>query len=137
MLEPIISYKTSNSPEIILDKENNIFKIEGRSIVENAHQFFSPVILWFEEYFKNPNKETKLILNLDYLNSSSSLFFMKVFLLFEKNNKPENNLTIIWQYDINDELLKDRGKELKASTELNFKLEEYDSEELEDFNFDI
>jgi len=135
MIKPIILQKKENVPEIILDKDNNIFKIEGRSIVENAHQFYDPIITWFKEYFKNPNTSTELLINLDYINSSSSLLIMKIILLFEKNNNSENNLKIIWSYDVQDELLKERGLELKQTTSINFELNELDSEEYEDFDF--
>jgi len=137
MIKPIILSKQENSPEIILDKENNIFKISGRSIVENAHQFYEPILQWFKQYFKNPNPSTELSINLDYINSSSSLFIMKIILLFEYNDNDENNLKVIWAYDKEDELLKERGFEIKKTTLINFELKEYDSGEYEDFDFDF
>jgi len=137
MIRPIILSKKENSPEIILDKENNIFKISGRSIVENAHQFYDPIIDWFKEYFKNPNEATELSINLDYINSSSSLFLMKIVLLFEENDNENNNLKVIWAYDMQDELLKERGAEIKKTTKINFELTEYDSGEYEEFDFNF
>ncbi len=135
MIKPIILQNKENAPEIILDKDNNIFKISGRSIVENAHQFYEPIIIWFKKYFKEPNKNTELSINLDYINSSSSLFIMKIILLFEQNDNSSNDLKIIWNYDIEDELLKERGNELKKTTNINFELKEFKSGEYEDFNF--
>lgn len=133
MIKPIILSKQENSPEIILDKGNNIFKITGRSIVENAHQFFAPIIDWFKEYFKNPNPTTELYIKLDYLNSSTSLFIMKILIIFEENDK--NILKIIWAYDAEDELLKERGEELKKTTTVNVELKEFFSDEIEYFDF--
>ncbi len=135
MLGPIILEKTKTTPEIILDKDNNVFKICGRAIIENSQEFFNPIISWFEKYFKNPNSTTELILNIDYLNSSSSLFLMKIFVLFEKNSKTNNK--IIWMYDASDDLIKERGEEYKLLTKLDFELKETINEDYEDFNFDI
>lgn len=134
MIKPIILSKQENSPEVILDKENSIFKISGRSIVENAHQFYKPILQWFVEYFKDPNTYTELSINLDYINSSSSLFLMKIILLFEQNDA-KNDLKVIWAYDVEDELLKERGFEIKNTTNINFELKEYESGEYEDFDF--
>ncbi len=135
MLEPIILEITKTTPEIILDKDNNVFKISGRAIIENSQEFFNPIISWFEEYFKKPNSKTELTLNIDYLNSSSSLFLMKIFVLFEQNINTNNK--IIWMYDASDDLIKERGEEYKLLTKLNFELKETINEDYEDFNFDI
>lgn len=137
MIKPIILNKTEKTPEVILDKENSVFQISGRSIVENAHEFYSPIQNWLHEYFKNPNKSTEFILNLDYLNSSSSLQIMKMIFLFEHNNNKVNNLTIVWMYESEDELLRERGEELQQSTQINFVLKVIESDGFEDFDFEF
>jgi len=136
MMKPLIYKKEKNSPEVVLDKDKNIFRISGRYILENAHEFNKPIFLWFQEYFKNPNKNTELLINLDYINSSSSLFLMKMILLFEENNK-NKNLKIIWEYDSADDLLKERGIELKKVSNIEFELREYTSSKTEDFDFNF
>jgi hypothetical protein len=137
MIQPIIFEYTENTPEIILDQENNVFKISGRSIVENAHEFYEPVLQWFKDYFKQPNESTELILYLEYLNSSSSLQIMKIISLFEHNNTETNHLKIVWISDKEDELSKERGEELMNITNIYFELIESNFDYYEDFNFDI
>lgn len=138
MLKPYIIQKNDNSPEIILDQENNLFLISGTSVLENAHKIYEPILNWFKNYFKAPNKNTTLTLNLNYLNSSSSIFIMKLILIFEENDTNTNDLKIIWKYETEDELLRDRGIEFKKSTNINFILKEYKTSEFDDdFNFDI
>ena len=88
-----------------------------------------------KEYFKNPNNSTELVLNLDYLNSSSSLQIMKIISLFENNKKDNLDLKIIWKYDSEDEMSKERGEELMHSTLINFELDVTESEEFEEFDF--
>ncbi|MCF6366461.1 MAG: DUF1987 domain-containing protein [Bacteroidales bacterium] len=135
MIKPIILGKTENTPEVILDKENSVFQISGRSIVENAHEFYAPILSWLKEYFKNPNNSTELVLNLDYLNSSSSLQIMKMIFLFEHNKNDSINLKITWKYDSEDEMSKERGEELMHSTSIKFELEGFENEEFEEFDF--
>ena len=50
MIKPIILGKTEKTPEVILDQDNSVFQISGRSIVENAHEFYAPLLSWFKEY---------------------------------------------------------------------------------------
>ena len=136
MIKPIILGKTEKTPEVILDKDNSVFQISGRSIVENAHEFYNPVLSWFKEYFKSPNTNTEFVLNIDYLNSSSSLQIMKIIMIFEKN-KSNNNLKVIWKHESEDELSRERGEELRDSSEIDFELLIIESDDIEEFSFDF
>ncbi len=140
MFEPIIIEKTENTPEVIFDKENNVFRISGRSIVENAHEFYQPIRSWLEKYIKNPNNLTELTLNYEYLNSSSSLQLMKLVLLLEELKSTDKKIKITWLYEKDDELTKERGEELMNSTNLDFEVKGYIDESVddyEDFSFDF
>ena len=140
MFEPIIIEKTENTPEVIFDKENNVFRISGRSIVENAHEFYQPIRSWLEKYIKNPNKLTELTLNYEYLNSSSSLQLMKLVLLLEELKSTDKKIKITWLYEKDDELTKERGEELMNTTNLDFEVKGYIDESVddyEDFSFDF
>ncbi len=61
MSEPINLEKTKNSPEIILDKGASIFKIAGRSIVEDPKDFYTPIYNWIEDYIKAHLKATNFV----------------------------------------------------------------------------
>ena len=136
MIKPIILGKTEKTPEVILDKDNSVFHISGRSIVENAHEFYSPILSWFTEYFKSPNTTTELVFNLDYLNSSTSLQIMKMIFIFE-DNKNKNDLKVIWKHESDDEMSRERGEELQLSTEINFELITTESDDFDDFSFEF
>lgn len=136
MIKPIFINKTELSPKVILDKENNIFLISGKSIVENAHEFYSVILTWFKSYFNNPNKSTELILHLEYLNSSSSFQIASLIELFSEN-QDSNDLYITWLYDSDDEIMKETGKEFKYSDFTNFELKELKDEDYEEFSFDL
>ena len=140
MIEPIIIEETENTPEIIFDKENNVFRISGRSIVENAHEFYHPIKLWLKEYLKDPNSKTELIINYEYLNSSSSLQLMKIIFLLEDLLTLNKEIKVIWLYEKDDEMTKERGEELMNSSDLDFEIKGYIDEsedDYEDFSFEI
>ncbi len=118
--------KSKLIPEVILDKENNIFKITGKSITVNAVEFYSQILTWFEDYLINPNENTELVLQFDYINSSSSIQLNRLLSLLEKNKNSENQIKIIWIYEEDDELICEMGKELQNSTKLNFELKQID-----------
>jgi len=140
MSEPIIIEKTETTPEVIFDKENNVFYISGRSIVENAHEFYHPIRLWVKEYIKDPNDKTELILNYEYLNSSSSLQIMKLIFLLEKLVDINKKIKVVWLHERDDDMTKERGEELMNTSDLDFEVKGYIDEsidEYEDFSFDF
>lgn len=111
-------------PEVVLDKENNIFKISGKSITVNAVEFYTQLLSWLEEYLLNPNKNAELILQFDYINSSSSIQLNRLLSLLETDANKESQMKIIWMYEEDDELIYKMGKELQNSTKLIFELKE-------------
>ncbi|MCF6366463.1 MAG: DUF1987 domain-containing protein [Bacteroidales bacterium] len=130
MLAPIIIKKDSLSPKVVLDQESGVFCLSGKSIVENAHDFYTPILNWFKEYFKKPNKSTHLIFYIEYLNSSSALQISNLIFLFSENKKG-NQLKITWLYDEDDEAMKETGKEFQYSNTLKFDVKKFNAEEFD------
>ena len=124
MLFPLKINKTKLVPEVILDKENNIYKITGKSITVNAVEFYSQILTWFKEYLINPNENAELVLQFDYINSSSSIQLNRILSLLEKNK--DNQIKVIWLYEEDDELICEMGKELQTSSKLDFELREFE-----------
>ncbi|NPA68340.1 MAG: DUF1987 domain-containing protein [Chlorobi bacterium] len=129
MAEPINLERTKNSPEIILDKENAIFKISGRSIVEDPKEFYTPVYNWLEEYVKAPLDRTNFIIDLEYFNSSSARQIMELIMLLEKIPETGNKVKVSWLYEEGDEMSRERGDEIKMVSKLDFEIKEYPSED--------
>ncbi len=103
-----------------LSKKDNFFSISGTSRPDDAHTYFKPITDWFEEYSKNPNKETILNLNFSYLNTSST---KKTFLLFKQLNKyfiNGMNIKIVWQYHEDDPDMLEAGKDFSELVDLPF-----------------
>ena len=63
---------TKEKPRVHLDKANNIFEFEGRSRPENIDMFYGPIYEWFEDYKKEPNEITSVVMNFEYFNTSSA-----------------------------------------------------------------
>jgi len=129
MLEPLNLEKTKNSPEIILDKNTSVFKIAGRSIVEDPKEFYSPIYNWIEEYIKAPLNKTNFIFDLEYFNSSSARQIMEIIMLLEKIPETGKKIKVSWMYEEGDEMSKDRGDEIKLVSKLDFEIKEYPAED--------
>ncbi len=126
--------KTVLSPDIILNKKDNFFLLSGKSVVENAEDFYNPILKWFKNYFNNPNKNTEIIFFLEYLNSSSSLQIGNIIESILKN-KDKTKIVINWLYESSDELALEAGKEFQYIYQFKFNFIELEDEYEEVFEF--
>ena len=69
---------TAKTPQIDLNCVNGELILSGRSIPENAAELYSNVLNWVHEYIENPKQITNLRLNLEYFNTSSSIWLAKI-----------------------------------------------------------
>ena len=117
--------KTDDKPEILLDQEENIFEMSGKSLPENSAEFYSPVKDWFLEYLKQPNEETHLVCKFDYFNSSSARRILEILILLKSISLTENKVKVSWYCEKDDLLLQNKGKEMLSILEIPFEILEY------------
>jgi hypothetical protein len=102
-MDPIYIEKSKTTPKVILDKNKEIFHFEGRSLPENAVNFYEPIINWITEYLENPNPTTVLTFELDYFNSSSSKVIFQIIQLLEPLLDKGFDAKVNWRYHEEDE----------------------------------
>jgi hypothetical protein len=69
---------TAKTPQIDLNCVNGELILSGRSIPENAAELYGSILSWIHEYIENPRHITNLRLNLEYFNTSSSIWLAKI-----------------------------------------------------------
>lgn len=52
--------------------------LSGRSIPENAAKVYDPLVKWIGNYIKSPRQVTNFRLNLEYFNSSTTIWLAKL-----------------------------------------------------------
>lgn len=100
---------TKNSPEIVLDPAG-IIKIKGRSIHENAAEFFEPVHEWVSRYVKDPAEITSVDINLEYFNSASARVFIALFQKITFVTLKNKKYIFNWYFEEGDEDILERGE---------------------------
>ena len=88
------------TPKACFDKEQNTFSLSGRSIPENAIEFYAPIIEWWQQYLQNPNPETSIDMNFEYINSSSMKQIARLIAMLDKVEKSKINIR--WHYNSDD-----------------------------------
>ena len=60
---------TDDTPNVILDKENGLFEISGRSLPEDVTTFYEPILNWLDDYQEEANAKTVFSFKLVYFNA--------------------------------------------------------------------
>ena len=102
---------TEDTPEIILDADNKVMEISGRSLPEDVATFYEPIVSWLEEYAKDPDEETVFSFKLDYFNTASSKVILDILVIFEEMIEEGNPVKVLWFYDQEDEDMMAAGLE--------------------------
>ncbi|MDB5273662.1 MAG: hypothetical protein JWO58_2029 [Chitinophagaceae bacterium] len=112
---------TEDTPTILLDKEGNKFELAGRSLPEDAAEFYHPVLQWLTEYAANPNPVTELNIKLEYFNTASSKLLLDVLHKVEALK----GVKIIWYYFSGDDDMQEAGEEFAELIEVPFEFKTY------------
>ncbi|MCH8319018.1 MAG: DUF1987 domain-containing protein [Bacteroidetes bacterium] len=111
--------QTRHIPKVILDAGNNIFELSGRSLSQDALNFYKPVFDWLDTYAQSPNPETSFVINFEYFNTVSSKIILELLCKLEEISKKNSNVSILWCFDYSDMLY--IGKEFSELVSIPFK----------------
>ncbi len=135
-MKPLKISATEDTPEIIFDPINKIFKIAKVSLPEDTMEFYEPVIHWLEEYIENPLPETVFDFDLEYLNTASSKQIFEIIFLINKLHTEKNkDAKIRWYHDKVDEDMQTLGIRLSGLVRVDFEVIEYQREDDDDSDY--
>lgn len=117
---------TSKTPGIDFDREAGRLKIWGRSLPENATDFYQPLLDSIDDFKESPIDSFEIEFSFEYFNTSTSriiLDIVKSFAWLEKSGKTK--LSATWFYEADDWDMQDAGHEYKQIlSDINFELKE-------------
>jgi hypothetical protein len=123
-METITIPGTPKTPTVDMNVESGIIEIKGRSIPENSIDFYRPVVEWLDKYSESPAPETKVNIQLEYFNTSSSKCILDVFKkleqVFKKNG--DKGVVINWYYEEDDEDMLEAGEDYQSILKIPFKM---------------
>lgn len=101
-MKNILIEPTPKTPQIDLNHLTGELIFSGRSIPENAAGLYLQALNWVSEYIKKPRQTTNLRLNIEYFNTSSSIWLAKIVKSLCSINNAENTLFIHLYFDIEE-----------------------------------
>jgi len=111
---------TAKTPQIEFDAQQNQLTLSGRSIPENAVDFYRPVLDWTHSL----EAETPLtvVVQLEYFNTSSSKCLLDLF----KRLETSSEVSIKWHFDADDEDMLEAGEDYDHIVSVPFTFIEVD-----------
>ncbi len=116
------------TPTIEFNSEKGYLLVRGRSIPENSIEFYKSLIEALEAYNTNSQPNTKVDVQLEYFNTSSSKCILDVFKKLEAINSGSSNVVINWYYEEDDEDMLEAGEDYQAIINVPFKMIEVGEE---------
>jgi len=119
-MKTLMLQETNKTPFVKCDPIIGVIELKGRSIPENATSFFSPIVdEWLENYLQNPVEPTTFNVALEYFNTSTSMWILRILkkldsLFLNKNKK----VVVNWHYT--DEDILDSGVDFQKVVSVPF-----------------
>ncbi len=108
-MEPIILQPSEDTPEVILNPAEQVFRIAKISVPEDAFEFYQPIIDWLKQYGENPLPETVFEFDLEYVNTASNKQLMQLILVLDSIAQ-KAPVKVKWFYESIDEDMLSLGK---------------------------
>ena len=110
-MQDLIIEAGTKTPDVVF-RTNGEIEIGGRSIPENAVEFYKPLYAWLDEYAKSAPPEVKVNIRLEYFNTSSSKCLLDVFKKAEIISRDNNSkVEVNWYYEEEDEDMLEAGED--------------------------
>jgi len=134
-MEKLVILARRDSPDVIFDPENGLFRIIGVSHPENVTKFFEPVMIWldaFEAEIKaDPFKKSiKIVFFFKYFNSATYKYLLTLLQRFQTLAELGLKFHVEWKYERDDEEMRESGVELFEFSGINIPYECIESDEL-------
>ena len=124
-METIKIQGTEDTPKVILDKDNDLMEISGRSLPEDVASFYDPILNWLDEYAEEPNAKTVFNFKLVYFNTASSKLLLDVLMKLEEIHEAGNDVVVKWHFPEDDEDMEEAGEEYADIVDVPFEQVSY------------
>jgi hypothetical protein len=107
----------------LLDPSGKI-KFKGRSIPEDVSLFYEDILDWVIAYASSPSSATEVSVEMEYLNSGTSKYMLRILKKLKEVENSGNNLRIRWVYEEGDDDILERGEYYASILDLDIEFVE-------------
>jgi len=101
--------ETNDSPYFLLDKNTGIIMLKGKSTLILTMNFYEPIIELIKIYVDTKPQYTKMIVDLEFFNTSSSKYILLIFQELRQLISMNLKVEVDWYYTDDDESMYEAG----------------------------
>lgn len=109
-IPPLIIEKTTKTPQVIFDPNDELFEISGRSLPENVVKTYEPVLQWIDQNVGRLQNGAVFSFKVDYLNSASAKMISLILTKLEEFYKSGISIEVKWYYNLDDDDIQSEGE---------------------------
>jgi len=117
--------RTEDTPEVLFDGENGELFMAGISFPDNVERFYTPIMMWLDEYIQTPLEITNVIFKFEYFNTSSSKKIYEILACLDKLKQIGKTVNIKWMYAEDDDDIRSAGIRYANMVNFAFEFESY------------
>lgn len=115
--------ETKDTPYFLLDTNAKIIILKGNSTSVRTKEFYEPILSTIDTYVDTNPDYTKMIVDLDKFNTSSSKYILEIFNILRKLIKMNLKAEVDWYYDdLEDDIHEAGGDYSEIVRDLPFRL---------------
>jgi hypothetical protein len=119
-MESLILEPKFDTPQVKMSEEDGKMEISGKSLPEDAASFYKPILSWLNKYATRAKPSTEFTFKLSYFNTASSKLILDIMMILEKIHNEGKEVCVNWNYNINDEDMKEAGEEYSELVDVHF-----------------
>lgn len=120
---------TEDTPHVILDPENQVINLAGRSLPEDVVGFYEPILNWVDDYVTKPTERTIVEFKFEYFSTASSKIILDIMQKLEGLVDEGKEVVIRWHYAVDDEDMQEAGRLYSDLVDIPFEHVEHESRE--------
>ena len=109
---------TKNTPSVLIEK--GLLEIKGRSIPEDAYEFYAPVLNEIQAGLQLTFGQTEIRFHLEYINSGSKKYISNILGVLDKLYLSGKDMVIYWHFDYDDDSMCELGNDFRNMLQIPF-----------------
>jgi hypothetical protein len=101
-IQSLFIEQTPKTPQIDLNQFTGNLIFSGKSIPENAAKVYEPVLNWVTQYVLKARPITNVRLDLEYFNTTSTIWLLKILKVLIRINEPDYVLILHFYLPIDE-----------------------------------
>lgn len=101
------------TPHVNFNAATGECSISGESYLEDAWDFYRPILAWLKQYAEEVKKPINFTFNLTYYNTSSSKCFLDIVKQLKEYKEQGGEVVINWHHPEDDDDIREEAEDYK------------------------